>query len=72
MTRLLSKFGVTLWQVGVDKGCDPGCNGEKHHPALNVVFPPKNRIKAMVRAPEGSDSIACQINVYRRAYDGDE
>ena len=71
MTRVLNKLRVTLWEVSVDEDRNPNGNGEEGHCSLNILLLPKHSIEAM-GAPEGSDCIACKVNVDRGTYDGEE
>ena len=70
-TRVLSKFGVTSWEVSVDEDRDPDGNGKEHCCPLLMLLLPEDLVKT-VGAPEGPDSIACEVNVDGGADDGDE
>ena len=60
-----------MWEVTVDKDRDPDGNGKECHCSVNTLLLPKHCIEAM-GAPEGSDGVACEVNVDGGAYNGDE
>ena len=62
---------MALWEVNVDEDCDPDGDGKEGHCSLNILLLPEHFVKTVI-APEGSDRVACEVNVDWRAYDGDE
>lgn len=62
---------MALWEISVYEDRDPDGNGEEHQCPSTVLFLSKHRFET-VGAPEGSDRVACEVNVDGRAYDRDE
>jgi hypothetical protein len=58
-------------KIRVDENRSPYANGQENHCPPTVLLLPKHCIKTM-GAPEGSDSVACEVNVDGREYDRDE
>ena len=69
-TRSLSEATLRRFQRGVNDNGDPGSNGEENQSAIQVVFPPENRVESVL-APESPDGIDQEIDGDWRRCDGD-
>ena len=56
------------FQRCVNDNGDPYCSCEENHSAVEVFFPPKNRVESMF-APESPDGIEQEVNGNRRRHD---
>ena len=60
-----------VWEISVYEDRNPDAYGEEHHCPPGVLLLPKCRIET-VGTPEGSDGVACEVDVDRRAHEGDK
>jgi hypothetical protein len=67
----LNERGEISWDISIDEDRHPDSNGAEHHRPPHILLPPEHCVE-MVGAPEGSDSVAYEINIDGRAYDAEE
>ena len=70
-TCVLGERRKVLRKIRIHEDRNPDGDGEEHHRPLTILLPPEHRFKTM-GTPECSDGIACEVEVDRRADDGDK